>query len=112
MPGISGAELASLAVQIAAGVAIGSILMNILQNAINPIIIFVIIIVTIIAILDFAEYLPAFSIAFFTGYVVEFLFPFAAVFDGLEIAVLALALVGLGVVVGMKVRQKGNRQIL
>jgi len=101
MPRILG-ETLSIIIQIICGVIMGAILMAVNKNAINPLIIFVIIIVTVIAILDFADYLPAFSIAFFTGYVLEFLYPFAVIFDGLEIPALALSLVGLGAVVAMK----------
>jgi len=104
MAAMSGRELVSTALQILCGVTMGAILMDILQNALNPLIVFVIIIATIIAILDFADYLPAFSIAFFTGYVVEFLIPFTGIFDGFEIPALILSFVGLGAVVAMKMR--------
>jgi hypothetical protein len=112
MPAMSGRELVSLILQILCGVTMGAILMDILKDAINPIIIFIIIIVTIIAILDFADFLPAFSIAFFTGYVVEFLTPFAGIFDGFEIPALILSLIGTGVVVAMKLQHPGDRQEL
>ena len=104
MAAMSGRELISLILQILCGVTMGAILMDILKDAINPLIIFIIIIVTIVAILDFADYLPAFSIAFFTGYVVEFLWPFAWIYDGFEIPALILSFIGLGVVVAMKMR--------
>jgi hypothetical protein len=100
-----GKEILSLVLEILCGVTMGSILMAVNRNAINPIIIFIIIIATIVAILDFADYLPAFSIAYFTGYVVEFLWPFAYVFAGLEIPALVLSLVGLGTVVAMKLQR-------
>lgn len=112
MPGTSGNGLPSILIEILCGVVMGSILMDILKDAINPIIVFVIIIATIIAILDFADYMPAFSIAYFTGYVVEFLYPFAGIFNGLEIPALVIALVGIGAVVAMKIRRKGDRQTL
>ena len=102
MPALSGRELLSIVLQLICGAAMGSILMALNRNAINPVIIFIIIIVTVIAILDFADYLPAFSIAYFTGYVVEFLWPLDRVFHGLEIPALALSLVGLAAVVAMK----------
>jgi len=107
-----GRELLSIVVELVCGVTMGSILMDILKDAINPIIVFIIIIATIIAILDFADYMPAFSIAYFTGYVVEFLFPFAGIFNGLEIPALVIALVGIGAVVAMKLHRKGDRQTL
>ena len=112
MAAMSGRELISLILQILCGVTMGAILMDILKDAINPLIIFIIIIVTIVAILDFADYLPAFSIAFFTGYVVEFLTPFAGIFDGFEIPALILSLVGLGAVVAMKMRHGKYGQAL
>ena len=105
-------ELISIIVQVICGVAMGSILMDILKNAINPLIIFAIIIVTIIAILDFADYLPAFSIAFFAGYVVEFFYPLAQIFDGYEIPTLVLSLVGIGAVVAVKLRHPKGRDTL
>lgn len=104
MPAMMRRELVSIALQLICGVTMGSILMVILRDAINPLIIYVIIIATIIAILDFADYLPAFSIAFFTGYVVEFLWPLAGVFGGLEVPALVLSLVGMAVVVAMKLQ--------
>jgi hypothetical protein len=112
MPAMPGRELISIVIEIICGVTMGSILMDILKDAINPIIIFIIIIVTIIAILDFADYLPAFSIAFFTGYVVEFLYPFAWIFDGFEIPALILSLIGIGAVVAMKMRHPKDRHTL
>jgi hypothetical protein len=112
MAAITGREFASILLQILCGVTMGSILMDILKDAINPLIIYVIIIATIIAILDFAEYLPAFSIAFFTGYAVEFLSPFTGIFDGFEIPALALSLIGMAVVVAMKLRYPKGRQTL
>jgi len=112
MAAMSGRELISLILQILCGVTMGAILMDILKDAINPLIIFIIIIVTIVAILDFADYLPAFSIAFFTGYVVEFLTPFPGTFDGFEIPALILSLVGLGAVVAMKMRHGKYGQAL
>jgi L-lactate permease len=90
----------------------GAILMDILKDAINPLIIYVIIIATIIAILDFAEFLPAFSIAFFAGYVVEFLRSFAWIFDGYEIPALILSLIGMAAVVAMKLRYPKDRRTL
>src|SRR5512136_885162 len=104
MPALERWEILSLVIEILCGVTMGAILMDILKDAINPIIIFIIIIATIIAILDFADYMPAFSIAYFTGYVVEFLHSFAGIFDGLEIPVLVIALIGIGAVVAMKAR--------
>jgi hypothetical protein len=112
MPALSGRELVSLCLQVLCGVTMGAILMDVLKDAINPLIIYVIIIATIIAILDFAEYLPAFSIAFFTGYAVEFLSPFTGIFDGFEIPALALSLIGMAVVVAMKLRYPKGRQTL
>jgi hypothetical protein len=112
MAAISGREALSILLQIICGVTLGAILMDILKNAINPIIIFIIIIATIIAILDFADYLPAFSIAFFTGYVVEFLSSFAWIYDGFEIPALILSLVGMAAVVAMKLRYPKDLQAL
>jgi uncharacterized membrane-anchored protein YitT (DUF2179 family) len=113
MPSMPGRELIAIIVEIICGVTMGSILMAVNQDAINPIIIFIIIIVTIIAILDFADYMPAFSIAFFTGYVVEFLYPFSeSIFGGLEIPALVISLIGLGAVVAYKVRHPKDRRTL
>jgi hypothetical protein len=99
---MTGKEFLLIIVELLCGAAIGSILANVLKDAINPIIIFIIIIATIIAILDFADYMPAFSIAYFAGYIVEFFRPFANVFDGAELPVLVIALVGIGAVVAVK----------
>jgi hypothetical protein len=112
MPAVSGRELLPIIVEVVCGAAIGSILMHILKDAINPIIIFIIIIATIIAILDFADYMPAFSIAYFTGYVLEYLSSFAGIFDGLEIPALVIALIGTGAVVAMKVSRRKDRHTL
>ncbi len=109
MAGMSGREIISIIVQIVCGVTMGAILMDILEVAINPFIIYVIIIATIIAILDFADYLPAFSLAFFIGYVAEFLSSIAWIFDGFEILALILSLVGMGAVVAMKLRYPKDR---
>jgi hypothetical protein len=109
---MSGRELLAIIVELICGVAIGSILMHILKNAINPLIIFIIIIATIIAILDFADYMPAFSIAYFAGYVVEYLSSFAGIFDGLEIPALVIALIGIGAVVAMKAGRRKDRHTL
>jgi hypothetical protein len=69
-------------------------------------IIFIIIMATIVAILDFADFMPAFSIAYFAGYIGEFLYPVARTFGDLKIPALVLALIGMGVVVALKARRR------
>ena len=105
MPAGSGSKFLLIAIELLCGFAIGSILMNTLNNAINPLIVFVIVIATIIAILDFADYLPAFSVAYFAGYILEFFYP-VDLFGNLKIPVFVLALVGMGFVVAMKLRHE------
>jgi hypothetical protein len=102
MPAISGGGFLLVVVELLCGAAIGSILAAVLINAIDPLIVFIIIIATIIAILDFADYLPAFSLAYFAGYLGEFLYPVARAFGDLKIPVLILALIGMAVVVVTK----------
>jgi hypothetical protein len=99
-------------VELLSGVAIGSILATVLINAIDPIIVFIIIIATIIAILDFADYMPAFSLAYFAGYIGEFLYPIAGIFGDLKIPVLVLALIGMGAVVAVKAGTRTDRHVL
>ena len=112
MPVMSGGEILSLVLELLCGFTMGAILMDILKDAINPLIVFVIVIATIVVILDFADYLPALSIAFFTGYVLEFLYPVAGIFDGFEIAALALSIIGICVVVALKLQHpKGRRDL-
>ncbi|HXW98603.1 MAG TPA: hypothetical protein VEI51_02645 [Methanomicrobiales archaeon] len=106
MPAISGKGILLVAIELICGVAIGSILMATLQNVLDPLIIFVIIIATIIAILDFANYLPAFSLAYFVGYLGEFLHPFAGVLGNLSVPVLVIAIVGIGFAVAMRATEK------
>jgi hypothetical protein len=112
MPALSGREFLSIVLELVCGVSIGSILATILKNAIDPIIVFIIIIATIIAILDFADYLPAFSVAYFAGYIGEFLYPLSAVFGDLKIPVLVVALIGMGVVVVLKASKSRDRHTL
>jgi hypothetical protein len=108
MPASSGSGFLLIAIELLCGFAMGSILMTILNNAINPVIVFVLIIATIVAILDFADYLPAFSVGYFTGYILEFFYPID-IFGDLKIAVFVLSLVGMGFVVAMKMRQTKDR---
>jgi hypothetical protein len=108
MPAMSGRELLSIAIELLCGFAMGSILMTILKDTINPLIVFVIIIGTIIAILDFADYLPAFSLGYFAGYLLEFVYP-VDLFGDLKLAVFVLALAGMGFVVAMKMRHPKER---
>ena len=112
MPAISGKEFLFIIVELLCGVAIGSILATTLITVFDPIIVFIIIIATIIAILDFADYMPAFSIAYFAGYIGEFLYPVARIFGDLKIPALILALIGMGVVVAMKARHRKDRHTL
>ena len=112
MAAITGKGFLFIVVELLCGVTMGSILMDILKDAINPLIIFVIIIVTVIAILDFADYLPAFSLAYFAGYIGEFLYPVARVFGDLKIPLLILAIIGVGLVVAGKALQRKDRHTL
>jgi hypothetical protein len=91
-----------IAVELLAGLSIGSILASALINTIDALIVFVIIVLTAVAILDFSDYMPAFSLAYFAGYISEFIFSISRVFGGLKILVLVLALIGLGAVVATK----------
>jgi hypothetical protein len=112
MPAGPVSGLPFIAIELLCGFAMGSILMTILKDTINPLIVFVIIIGTIIAILDFADYLPAFSLGYFAGYILEFVYP-VDLFGDLKIAVFVLALVGMGFVVAMKMRhpEDGSRAL-
>jgi hypothetical protein len=105
MPAGSRMRILCIAIEIFCGFAMGSILMTILKDAINPLIVFVITLATIVAILDFADYLPAFSIAYFTGYILEFIYP-VDLFGDLKLPVFIIALAGLGFVVSMKLKHK------
>jgi len=109
MHAMRGKKFLLIVIELLCGVAIGSVLAAKLMNAIDPIIVFVIIIATIIAILDFADYMPAFSIAYFAGYIGEFLYPFARVFGDLKIPALVLAFIGMGVAVAVKARSKTDK---
>jgi len=111
MRAITAKGLILVIIEFACGAAIGSILATVLKDAIDPIIIFVIIIATIIAILDFADYMPAFSLAYFAGYIGEFLSP-SDIFGGLKIPFLILAVIGTGVVVAVKARGGKDRHTL
>ncbi|HUK39263.1 MAG TPA: hypothetical protein VLV30_09130 [Methanomicrobiales archaeon] len=102
MPAISGKGILLVAIELVCGAAIGAILMATLIDAIEPLIIFVIVLATIVAILDFASYMPAFSLAYFAGYLAEFLHPFAGILGDLKIPVLIIAVVGIGFAVAMK----------
>jgi len=98
-----------IAVELLIGLAIGSILASTLITTIDAIVVFVIIVLTAVAILDFSDYLPAFSLGYFAGYIGEFIFSISLLFDGLKILVLVLALIGLGAVVAIKARRKPGR---
>jgi hypothetical protein len=91
------------------GLAIGSILASTLITTFDALIVFVIIVLTAIAVLDFSDYLPAFSLAYFVGYIGEFIFSISRVFGGLKIAILVLALIGLGAVVAIKAGRRSER---
>ncbi|HTY52514.1 MAG TPA: hypothetical protein VMB35_04920 [Methanomicrobiales archaeon] len=106
MPAITAKGVLLVAIELVCGAAIGAILMATLFDAIEPLIIFVIVLATIVAILDFANYMPAFSVAYFAGYLAEFLHPFASVLGDLKIPVLILAIVGIGFAVAVKAAEK------
>jgi len=93
-------------IELLCGIAIGAILASTLITVFDPLIIFVIILATIVAILDFADFMPAFSIAYFAGYIGEFLYPFARSLGDLKIPVLIIALIGMGIVVALKARRR------
>ena len=95
-----------IVIELVCGFAIGAILASTLITVFDPLIIFVIILATIVAILDFADFMPAFSIAYFAGYIGEFLYPFARTFGDLKIPALVITLIGMGIVVALKARRK------
>jgi hypothetical protein len=98
-----------IVIELLCGLAIGSILASTLITTIDALIVFVIIVLTAVAILDFSDYLPAFSLAYFVGYIGEFIFNISRVFGGLKIPVLVLALIGLGAVVAIKAGRRSER---
>ena len=106
MPALTRTLLLFIVIELLCGFAIGAILASTLITVFDPLIIFVIILATIVAILDFADFMPAFSLAYFAGYIGEFLYPLARAFGDLKIPFLALALVGIGVVVALKARRR------
>ena len=112
MPALTRTGLLFIIIELLCGFAIGAILASTLLTVFDPLIIFVIILATIVAILDFADFMPAFSLAYFAGYIGEFLHPFARAFGDLKIPVLVLALVGIGVVVALKARHRKDTRIL
>jgi hypothetical protein len=95
-----------IVIELLCGFAIGAILASTLITVLDPLIIFVIILATIVAILDFADFMPAFSLAYFAGYIGEFLYPLARAFGDLKIPALILALIGIGAVVALKARRR------
>ncbi|MDD1665001.1 MAG: hypothetical protein LUQ32_06565 [Methanomicrobiales archaeon] len=98
-----------IAVELLSGLAIGSILASTLITTFDALIVFVIIVLTAVAVLDFSDYLPAFSLAYFVGYISEFIFSISRVLGGLKILVLVLALIGLGAVVAIKAGRRSER---
>ena len=110
MPAISGKGPLLVVLELACGGAIGSILATVLQDAIDPLIVFVIIIATIVAILDFADFMPAFSLAYFAGYIAKFLSP-VDLFGNLKLPLLVVAIVGTGAVVAVKARERKGRHV-
>lgn len=106
MPAITRTGFLFIIIELLCGVTIGSILATTLITVFDPLIVFIIILATIVAILDFADYMPAFSIAYFAGYIGEFLYPLARAFGDLKIPFLILAIVGIGVVVALKARRR------
>ena len=99
MPALTRTGFLFIVIELLCGFAIGAILASTLITIFDPLIVFVIILATIVAILDFADFMPAFSIAYFAGYIGEFLYPLARAFGDLKIPALVLALIGIGVVV-------------
>ena len=95
-----------IVIELLCGFAIGAILASTLITVFDPLIIFVIILATIVAILDFADYMPAFSLGYFAGYIGEFLYPHPNIFGDLKFPALFLALVGIGIVVAMKAKRR------
>lgn len=112
MPALMRTGFLFIVIELLCGFAIGAILASTLITIFDPLIIFVIILATIVAILDFADFMPAFSIAYFAGYIGEFLYPIARIFGDLKIPVLVLALLGIGVVVALKARRKKDAHTL
>jgi hypothetical protein len=106
MPALTRTGSLFIAIELLCGVTIGSILASTLLTIFDPLIIFVIILATIVAILDFADFMPAFSLAYFAGYIGEFLYPVSRIFGDLKIPPLILALVGMGAVVALKARRR------
>jgi hypothetical protein len=98
-----------IAVEVLSGLALGSILASTLITTFDALIVFVIIVLTAVAILDFSDYMPAFSLGYFAGYIGEFIFSISRIFGGMKILVLVLALIGLGVVVAIKAGRRSER---
>jgi len=112
MPALTRTGLLFIIIELLCGFALGAILASTLITVFDPLIIFVIILATIVAILDFADYMPAFSLAYFAGYIGEFLYPLARVFGDLKIPFLVLAIIGTGAVVAVKARERKGRHTL
>ena len=106
MPALTRTGFLFIVIELLCGLAIGAILASTLITVFDPLIIFVIILATIVAILDFADFMPAFSLAYFAGYIGEFLYPLARALGDLKIPALILALIGMGMVVAMKARHR------
>ncbi|HUK92564.1 MAG TPA: hypothetical protein VLU98_00850 [Methanomicrobiales archaeon] len=104
MPALTRALL--IAVELVCGIVIGSVLASTLITVFDPLIIFVIILATIVAVLDFADFMPAFSLGYFAGYIGEFLYPLVRVFGDFRIPALVVALIGIGVVVALKAMRR------
>jgi hypothetical protein len=101
-----------IVIELLCGLAIGAILASTLITVFDPLIIFVIILATIVAILDFADFMPAFSLGYFAGYIGEFLYPHPTLFGDLKFPALFLALVGIGVVVALKAKRRKESRSL
>ncbi|HUK93308.1 MAG TPA: hypothetical protein VLU98_04650 [Methanomicrobiales archaeon] len=104
MPALTRALL--IVVELVCGIVIGSVLASTLITVFDPLIIFIIILATIVAVLDFADFMPAFSLGYFAGYIGEFLYPLAKVFGDFRIPALVVALIGIGVVVALKAMRR------
>jgi hypothetical protein len=101
-----------IVIELLCGFAIGAILASILITAFDPLIIFVITFADIVTILDFADFMPAFSLAYISGDIGEFLFPAAGFFGDLKIPALVLALIGIGSVVALKAGRRKDAGML
>ena len=112
MPALTRTGLLFIIIELLCGFAIGAILASTLLTVFDPLIIFVIILATIVAILDFADFMPAFSLAYFAGYIGEFLYPLAGVFGDFKIPALILALIGIGIVVALKAKRRKDTHTL